>query len=428
MQTVFDYVRGLYSLGLGSPFYRHSAEEQVPWPHIDHPLKRASEETIKKWAAVQGNEDEIRREVERLNAQTFEEGEDPAQRPLISNNLYKPNRVTYTSILPLYDIVPLETTPEGYRWLIRDPGVEGSLTSHNHMTPGHCILHEIRIILPPNRRLKHVTLRAGNGRMKTLQVFDDNPEETIFPFLQRYLGFPLVVETPEVRYVTIPFFFSREPGYGLPIFAVGSVEVIFSLDGEEDISRINVAASLEVVHSREEVREIIKSRAHRVEDLDDTNIRGGNLERWVFMGFFWRPLPSTLIDGASARLHHDGGVDEEIRGVFWKISDPRAKVRLTYSFEDKVIPLINFHPSAILGELELRSKILPTTSGSFLTDPAQRVGMGGLMMTKYLDSLDCECGLSPRNGELRLEFDLGGMDIEIYLLVSRDSCVTGLTP
>lgn len=405
-------MRALFSLGSGSPFYRHSNEKDVPWPHIENPLRNADEKTIQKWSMIGGNEEEVRIEVDRLNKLKIPEEE--IDRPLVSNNLYKPNRVTYTSWLPYYEVEPEDME------IIKLPNLETSCrcTISSPESPLKSILHELRVIIPPSAILKSITLKIGNKFVKkTIQMFD-YPESTVIPLLQNYLGMPLKLETPEIKYLTIPFFFSREPGYGLPLFAFETVEVLFDIENIPD-SKPRVVLGLEVLHSREEVQEILRSRSHRVEDLDDSESINN---KWIYANCFWRKLPDELVKDGRARLLHDGGLDEEIKGIFWKISNPEARVKLEYHFEggDIVVSLINFHPCAILSELELKQKILPTTSGTFLTHPDLRRGYGGIMLSKYIDSLDCEAGLSPRNGDLILEFDKRDMSIEIYLLTSRD--------
>jgi len=405
-------MRALFSLGSGSPFYRHSNEKEVPWPHIENPLRNADEGTIQKWSMISGNEKEVLIEVDRLNR--LEIPEEEIDRPLISNNLYKPNRVTYTSWLPYYEVEPEDLE------IIKLPYLETSCrcTISTPDSPLKSILHELRVIIPPTAILKSISLKIGNKLIKkTLQKFE-YPESTVIPLLQNYLGMPLKVETPEIKYLTIPFFFSREPGYGLPLFAFETVEVLFDIENILDC-KPSVSLGLEVLHSREEVEEILRIRSHRVEDLS-SKPRINN--KWIYANCFWRKLPEELVSNGRARLLHDGGVDEEIKGVFWKISNPDASVKLEYHFEggDNFLPLINFHPCAILSELELKQKILPTTSCSFLTSPELRKGYGGIMLSKYVDSLDCESGLSPRNGDLMLEFNKRDMSIEIYLLTSRD--------
>lgn len=372
MLRTLDYIHALYSLGNGSPFYRHSAERDVPWPHVESPLRNADEKTIDKWSRISGDPEEIRREVKRLSNLPIPKEE--IDRPLISNNLYKPNRITYTSILPLYEETTVEVTDRGvFTWRVCDPDFEFEEKVAN-VLPGHCILHELRLVIPPSAILRSISLKIGGEKtMKRIQSFD-NPEETIIPLLQNYLGMSLVVQDEDLKYITIPFFFSREPAYGLPIFAVGGVEVSFEIENIEVIPRVLI--DLEVLHSREEVEEIRRTRSHQTEHLvgDVDNLK---TPKWIYMNCFWRKLPSELIKNGKARLLHDGGVDEEIKGVFWKLpSNKNRKVKLEFH-GDRTVPLINFHPCAILSEIELKTKILPTTSGSFLTNPSLREGYGG---------------------------------------------------
>lgn len=402
-----DYTRALHSLAVGSPYYRHTDERTVPWPYLENPLRNADKSTIDKWTAMGGNHEEIQEEVDRLRG--LEIPEDEISTPLISNNVHRPNRVVYTSHLPYHEEIPVEHLGRGiYRWRF--------VTEKALMK---CIMREFRIVIPGTSIVRSVSLRIANrGVTKTIQVFE-YPETRIISFLQRYLGMTLVCDHRDVKYLTIPFFFSREPGYGLPIFIFDAVEVLFELDND-GVSRTfpRVVTSMDALHSKPEIDEIVRSRSHRVEDLVESKT---SADRWIYANCFWRRLSDEFIGRGVVRLVHDGSLDEEIKGVFWKISNPDAMVRLEYHLDgDIVIPLMNFHPCAILAEIELRQKILPSTSGTFLTNPESRGGHGGLLLTRYVDSLDCEAGLSPRCGDLILRFDKDEMDIEIYILCSRD--------
>ena len=429
MRKVFDYVNGLYSLGMGSPFYRHSAEEKVPWTLLDHPLRNASEGERAKWIAAGGDPEEIDREIRRLGRPVPGE---ILSAPLISNSLYKPGRVIYTTLLPHNSSIgSMEALGAGkYRWRVVDP--DFSVEGGGATTPGHCILREFRLVLPENIIIEKISLSAGRLVKRHLQTFW-KPETGVVDLLQRYLGLPLVIQvSPQERCVTIPFFFSRDPMYGLPIFAVGEVEIVIQLSQETEVKYLTC---LEVLHSREEVRQVRASRLHRVEDLTSpwTTAEYTGMERWIYANCFWREGDLELVtrdnETVEIRLLHEGGLDEEIKGVFWKISKGvgEVKVGLEYRFEgDRSVSLVDIHPSAILSELDLRTRIIPTTSGSFLTPRETRADLGGFLCSKYVDSVDCEPGISPRNGELILTLR-GGIHKEdvlgIYLLTSRDITV-----
>jgi hypothetical protein len=106
------------------------------------------------------------------------------------------------------------------------------------------------------------------------------------------------------------------------------------------------------------------------------------------------------------------------------VSDPGCNVRLTYTFEGgEVIHLVDNHPCQLLAENELRTRLLPTISGSFLVPGELRKHYGGILLSRYVDSVDCEPGLSPRNGELYLEFSNPEVEIDVYLLTNRDQII-----
>lgn len=434
MDSVIKFVKGLYSLGMGSPFYRHSVEKEVPWPHIDNPLRNPSEDTVKKWIAAgkgfgpnsEGNEREIREEVRRLSCIRVDETE--LFPNLISNNLYKPGKVTYTSRLPYYTQVPvtelgrnLDQIPGKDRWAWRICDVDFQQDGYTPL-PGYCILQELRISLDPRARIRRLVVRMGGKVMKEVQRFDNFEMEDVITMLETYLGIPLRFKSDRGRVVSLPLFFTRDPNYGLPIFVAGKFEIIMEV--ENQVSTPRISAGLEILHSNEEVKQIQRNHLHRVEDLN-SKVKYDEVDRWVFINCLWRPVPEHYIDRgkSSVRLVYEGQQDEELRGVFWKVSNPDCQVRLVYQFDLETISLVDFHPSTILSDIELRTKVLPTTSGSFLTPRDQRLNYGCIMLSRYVDSVDCEPGLTPRNGDLVLEFDLPGLEIQAWLLTSKDVIV-----
>lgn len=414
MENTTRYIRGLYSLGLGGPFYRHAQERDVPWPHLDNPLRGADENTIQKWIAAGGREEEIRAEVSRLNSIKVVDQE--VFPNIISNNLYKPGRVTYTSQLPYFNqIQPENLTKVSWIWKASDPDFKNV-----NVLPGHVILREFRVITKPEARITKAYLFMGGKHMREVQTFENL--ESINDMLQTYLGIPLVSTTSENKMTSIPFFFSRDPCYGLPMFVVGGIEIAFELENQgQDPPQVSV--SLEVLHSREEVKQIRINHLHRVEDYSELTSPYQEVDRWIFMNCYWKTLSSDLIKNGRARILYEGKMDEEIRGVFWKTSNPECQVRLYYEFEGEMINLVDSLPCQLISENELKTRILPTISGSYLTSREERKQYGGIMMSKYVDSMDCEPGLSPRNGELYLEFSDSEVEIEVYLLTNRDHII-----
>jgi hypothetical protein len=381
---------------------------------MDNPLRGADERTIQKWISAGGREEEIRAEVARLNS--IEVNDVQIHPPIISNNLYKPGRVTYTTNLPYYTGIQPSNLQKGtWVWKAYDPEVKDL-----YALPGHVIMHEFRIISSAESRINKVHLFLGNKAVREVQTFDNL--ESLLQMLQTYLGIHLVTTTDSQRMVTVPFFFSRDPCYGLPMFVVGGMEVVFEMENPGSEPPM-VSVSLEVLHSREEIKQIRINHLHRVEDYSQPTISYQETERWVFMNCFWKSIPQELIQGGRARIMYEGRQDEEIRGIFWKVSNPDCNVRLYYEFEGESINLVDAHPCQILSDNELRTRILPTLSGGFLTPTETRKEYGGIMLSKYMDSMDCEPGLSPRNGELYLEFSDSEIEIEIFLLTNRDHIV-----
>lgn len=413
MESLRNFVKGVYSLGMGCPYYRHSSEEMVPWPHIDNPLRNPSPETLRLWSQVAGGR-EIREEVRRLGLLNILKEDYLGD--ILSNSLHKPSRVTYSTHIPFKEF-PLQKFSEGYAWRVCDP----SLPSFPPL-PGYTLLREIRL-RGDLQKISRIELKLG---------FQDKVVQTILePYLlAKFLKDTLGLETITGEdMMTLPLFFSRDPTYALPMFVVGNLELLIYSE-----TPVRLYATLDLLHTEEEIRQIQKTHIHRVEDLDSrTEFNIWAVDRWLYAGCFWK-YHGKFSGEERIKLDYEGGLDEEIRGVFWQILDdepprkteqlPSLEIGIGYTFDtQREIFLSDPLPEPLLSEVELRTKIIPGLGGSRYIPISERGGKGGVLFSRAVDTLDCEPGLTPRNGTLFLSLSRK-TTLHVFLLTSRDILLT----
>lgn len=405
MDSLKNFVRGVFSLGMGCPYYRHSSEEAVPWPHIDNPLRKPSPETLRLWSQVAGGR-ELREEVRRLGLLNIPEEDYRGE--ILSNSLHKPSRTTYCTHIPFKEF-PLQNFSEGVVWKTCDP----SLPFPSPL-PGYALLREIRI-RGDLKKISRIDLKLGFQN----RVVQSIPEPYI---LARFLKNTLGIETITGEdMMTLPLFFSRDPAYALPMFVVGNLELLIYSE-----TPVRLYATLDLLHTEEEIRQIQRQHVHRVEDLDSrTELDIWVVDRWLHAGCFWRYYGRSERVGR-VKIDYEGGVDEEIRGVFWEIldDDPLPEIGVGYAFDTgKEIFISDPLPEPLLSDIELKTKIIPTLGGSRYIPRSERGGRGGILFSRAVDSLDCEPGLTPRNGTLFLSLSRE-TTLHVFLLTSRDILLT----
>ena len=231
-----------------------------------------------------------------------------------------------------------------------------------------------------------------------------------------YVGEPEMRVFSLPRFVTLPFFFSRDPLYALPLFTVGNLELIV-----RSKSPPKLYATFDMLHNEGEIKQIMEDRCHRVEDMPNGSNPG--VDKWLFMASYWVDK-GEFIDISDVRLSYEGSLDEEIRGIFWDLKEGEVGKNLEVSVEyhyglGRKINLVDPISVETLSELELKTKIIPTMSGSRYTPRSQRGGSGGILCSRHFDSQDCEPGITPRNGSLHLKFSQI-TSLRVYLLTSRD--------
>lgn len=392
---------------MGCPYYRYSSEDAVPWPHIDNPLRNPSPEVLSLWEQFAGGRD-LREEVRRLGLLDIPEADYRGE--IVSNSLHKPSRTTYCTHIPLKEF-PLQNFPGGAVWRVSDPSLSIPITSP---LPGYALLREIRI-RGDIEKVSRIDLKLG-FQNKVVQSITE-------PYLlARFLKDTLGIETiTGDDIMTLPFFFSRDSAYSLPMFVVGKLELLIYSE-----TPIKLYATFDLLHTEEEISQIQRQHIHRVEDMDprlDLSIWA--VDRWLHAGCFWQ-YHGFFSGENRIDLNHEGGVDEELRGVFWQIMDdgPPPEIGVGYSFEPGCeIFISDLLPEPLLSELELKTKIIPTLGASRYIPRSERGGRGGILFSRAVDSLDCEPGLTPRNGTLFLSLSRK-TTLYVFLLTSRDILLT----
>lgn len=411
MMSLRNFLEGVYSLGMGAPSYRHTDEPLVPWPRTDHPLRNPSDSTTAAWAEVMGVEDTAR-EIRRLSLV-----EPPSTPRVISRRVIPPSRVTYSTTLPMTEC-PLRrgVEPNEYTWRgvsVTEPGPYPD----GEVLPGYCMIRELRVLLPSSACIVEAVKFSVEGRM--LQRIDC--VEEMIRVLQTLMGIPLTFEAEVGRVVTLPLFFGRDPTYALPAFLFRDVEVSLVVSSPDSPTTPRLFASMDLIHSEREVNAVREMHVQRVEDVGKTGV-----DRWLFAPVFWKWVARPGGPSASYRVEHDGGRDEEIRGLFWHIEGETGDVNVSveYSFEGGRGPvsLVGPIPHDVLTETELRGRILPTTSCARYTPPEERRGYGAVLLSPSVDSTDCEPGVSPRNGILELRFSRP-VRARVVALTSKDFVV-----
>lgn len=397
-KDLFVYLKGIYSLGSGTPFYKHSKTDEVPWPHIMHPLANASLSVLQDWERVIGKEN-LKQELENISQTKIDEGN--YQLDVLSTNIHKPRRTTYTTRLPYYK---LSLTNGCIRLL--DPDVVGKQGVY---LPGKCIIHEIRLITPISYRVGEVKLWIGGRLAQTFK----NLEGGLLTMMQEYLGCKHVFTEGDMKITTLPLYISRDHAYGLPLFVPG--DILLEVEGGDNIQ---ILVDLEIIHTREEVKQITRNHILQVEVINKEK-EWKTANKWLYLPVCWREV--EMKDYEKIYLDYEGGRDEEIRGVFWDIveeGEREVTISIGYEFDMERMFFVDSLPQSLVSRMELFGRILPSMSGGSMTPGSTR--FGGFLFSKYVDQLDCEPGVTPRNGKLFIEFERKIESLRIYLLTSKD--------
>lgn len=379
----WDLVRGIESLGRGCPFYKHSKCDEVPWPRVNSSM--GSEEV---WKIMLGEEG-YRQELERLGKMNLpEEGE------VISHHINMPARVTYTTRLPYFPV----PGDENHEHILRDMD---SWEGRGTMGPGKCLVTGVRIRARKSWSFGSIGVYISGGCVQTMSW-------EMFKFMNEYFGMKLVEENEEECLITLPLFFSRDPVYAIPLFVIDELKIrLMSPDPP-----IGLYADLTVLHTREEIKQISLKHILRTDHLAERRTEGSPV--WFFIPWFWRDLGEA---SGGMRIDYDGSKDEEIKGIFWELSsDENVMVSLSYRFSDGELRFIDSLPQDLVSKSEFQ-RYFPSMVGGSRSYTGRKYG--GYIFSTYFDDGDCSPGVTPRNGELYIEFSKP-VTFRTFVYSSRD--------
>lgn len=363
----WELVRGIDSLGRGCPFYKHSKCDEVPWPRVN---------------VVRDGIDKI------SNIASPETG------GVISQHINLPSRVTYTTRLPYFEIKPDENGDH----ILRDVDAWGGVGT---LSPGRCLVTNIRIRAPLGWSFTSVGVYLSRGLVQTLTW-------EMFTFMNEYFGMRLIEENEEECLITLPLFFSRDPVYCLPLFVINELKIRLMSPAPQT----SLYADLTVLHTCEEIKQIRLKHVLRTDHHAEKLV--GDTPTWFFIPWFWRDLGVTT---RVMRIDYDGSKDEEIKGVFWELSsDENVMVSLFYRFSGGELRFIDNLPQDLISRSEFQ-RILPSMVGGRRSYTGRKYG--GYMFSTYFDDGDCSPGVTPRNGELYIEFSKP-VTFRTFVYSSRD--------
>jgi hypothetical protein len=369
----WNIIRGLESLGRGCPFYKHSRCDEVPWPRVNNII----------------GEEQYKREIERLNSIAL-----PGSGEIISHHISTPSRVTYTSRLPFFKL----SGDELQEYVICDASV---WSGSGNIAPGSCMLTGIRVRAPLGWRFEKVRFYMSGGIVQNLTW-------ELLKFMESFLGMKFVEEDDEECLITLPLFFSRDPTYAIPLFVVGEIKI--SVSSPDPLS--GMYADLTILHTREEIKQIKLKHVLRTDHHAERRVDGTPI--WFYISCFWRDLGESV---ETVRIDYDGSKDEEIKGVFWEIlDDTNVSVKLYYRFSDGDLVFIDNLPQNLVSRSEL-ARMVPSMVGGSRSYTGRNYG--GFMFSSYYDDGDCSPGITPRNGELMMEFSKP-VRFRTYVFSSRD--------
>lgn len=387
---VWDIVKGVESLGRGCPFYKHSKCEEVPWPRVNTNIKCTGSE--ESWKQILG-EKKYKEEIERLNRMIIPDTED-----VISHHISIPSRVTYSTRLPYFKLV--EQSPHIYS--IVD---SNTWTGEGNLVPGSCLVSGLKILAPIDWTFEGVSLSISGRVVQEITM-------NLITFMQKYLGMKLIERNDRDVIYNIPFFFSRDITYSVPLFVVGDMQ--FKISGSSR-HRFNVFCDLTLLHTREEINQIkinhILRSDHLIEKKTDSS-------KWLYIHSYMRDVGEF---SQICTINYDGSKDEEIKGLFWEFAEGEdvsgVNVNIYYTFSEGSLNFIDDLPQDLVSRMEFERLLSSMVCGSRGGDHGGRCGC--YMFSTYFDDGDCSPGVTPRNGNLFIEFSKP-IRFRLYVHSSRD--------
>lgn len=411
--------RGLYVLQTGSPVYRHKHCPGVPWPKISETL---------------------RREIY-LGNTPIDDTPETTESSVESLLVTSPSRIMYSVAMKNFPIKhKIEENSLTFRL------VDGSFYSNTqtiydyddtctNVTPGKVYLQDLWVMaenvfdgiipssiiisMPFGKTFSGNVLQRLNGVENLLYILHNHGCPVLYPNM-----------------FSLPVFFSRDPAYGFPLFLTNAIDVQLIYDQGLPSRPINIRACMELLHSQEEYRMAISTYSIFKERI--TN------EFAFFAPTWWNFVGSSISkinkEAISFNIGYEGSVDEEIRGIFFRISYGMEKfitdveINFHYSLNDEqsysqTLPIL-FKEEFINAVYRDRdTRILPTISCKDQQIISPQCDYGGFLFSRSFDTKDCEPGLVPRNGKLIITFHRNGstntdmddeIEIAVFSLTNRD--------
>lgn len=408
--------RGLYVLQSGSPVYKHNHCPGVPWPKISENLRRE--------IFTNGNS----------KVSTDNTDEDNTVESILVST---PNRIMYNVAMKNFPIkYKIEKNSIMFR-LVDGSFYNNTQTIYDYeeictnITPGKVYLQDLWLMaenvfesyLPTK-----IVISMPFGKTFNGSVLQEISNVKDLLYILHNHGCPVLYP----NMCSLPVFFSRDPAYGFPLFLPNAIDVYLVYEQGLPNLPIELRASMEIVHNQEEYRLAISSYSIFKERI--TNEFSFFVPTWWnYNGTSISSLPKEPI---SFVLPYDGGTDEEIRGVFFRISDGEkfiTHVEINFYFGEETynqcLPIL-FKENFIHAVYRDRdTRILPTISCKDQQIISSQCDYGGFLFSRSFDTKDCEPGLVPRNGKLVLTFhrdgivseeEVGDMSISVFTLTNRD--------
>lgn len=388
IKMIWDIIRGIESLARGCPFYKHSKCEQVPWPRVNANPGSSGSDTV--WKEILG-EKKYKEEIERLSNLTV-----PDTNEVISHHISIPSRVTYSTRLPYFRL-----TEQGQgMFSIVD---SGTWTGEGDLAPGCCLVTGVKIRAPVGWSFDSVSLSISGRVVQEIT-------RHLLEYLEKFLGMRLVEKNNHTVIYNIPFFFSRDITYAVPLFVVGGMQ--FRISGPFTAPP-DMYCDLTVLHTREEIKQIKLNHVLRTDHLAERRV---DSSKWIYMHSFWRDVGEYV---GRCSIQYDGSKDEEIKGVFWEIHEGECtdvNVSIYYTFSDGSLKFLDSLPQDLVSGMELE-RIFPSMVGGSRTKRDDRYGC--YMFSTYFDDGECSPGITPRNGNLVIEFSKD-VKFRAFVYSSRD--------
>lgn len=368
----------LYALNSGSPVYRHDRCEQVPWPHLSHKIQG------KFWKEHVG--------ILPSKEESFDEKtENSLGSSIQSFLLQKPGRIPCTTRLLNYPIHTKQTSNHQCVFRIVDGMYYRDHTERCvepgkicNPTPGKAFLQGVFIKLPLGSKITRICLSMPFAKTFSTHVLDsiENNAYVAEQFINDSADAMM-----ETGWHTVPFGILLTDS-GFPIFIPRAIDIEIEWESPSPSSSstaADVCCQFEIVHQQSEYSEIIKHYGLYVDNPTNQFI--------FFVPNALQVYEWNISDRSEWEIPCRQNFDEEIRSIILHGDISKIKRLGVYFKTDDCLEAADILSG--IEPLELQRRTGQKFRKDFIRIP----------FTRSLWSLDCECGLTPRNGKLRVYVD-----------------------